>query len=364
MTYVTIKLMLHHRQRLPDIRLVIATVIAVATTGILLLVASRAAGPFVSTEPELGALSGQATKITDSSASGGAAVQFKAAPSQFLFGIGTELDGDLNQRLVKEAPVKLLTSWYNGPNDLGFMTGWKSTLIPQAYAAGYSLHLIVWTGDSEQNITTKYGPACGRPYPLSAGFTSDMQQLATAYKGTGPLYVSLFTEFQTYPCQDNNWLGSENYYMALKDQYLATMQIFHQYAPNSKVSLSWGGWQASYDDPAKGGGKSLFPYFADVMSASDFQSFQAMDSTSNLADITDMTEILHAYGPVMLAHYKPDNGSQATWDADMDIIFTPSNMAQLQQNGLFAFSFMDNVNMNSSEAAYQKAKTIVQTYAH
>ncbi len=144
----------------------------------------------------------------------------------------------------------------------------------------------------------------------------------------------------------------------------AAQQIFHQYAPNSKVSLSWGGRQASFDDPAAGGGRSLFPHSADVMGASDFQSFQAMDSTSNVADITDMTKTLHAYGPVMVSHYKPDSGSQMTWNADLDAVFTPANMASLQQNGLFAFSFMDNVNMNSSDVAYQKVKTIVQTYAH
>ena len=104
-----------------------------------------------------------------------------------------------------------------------------------------------------------------------------MTQLAQTFAGSGPLYVTLFTELQTYPCTDNTWVGSENYYRALQDQYLAALAVFRQHAPNAKVSLGWGGWQARWDDPAKGGGRSLFPYFADVLAASDFQSFQAME---------------------------------------------------------------------------------------
>lgn len=281
----------------------------------------------------------------------------------FLFGVGTELDQALNHRITKEAPVRLLTSWYNGPKDLGFMNGWRSTTVPEAYAAGYALHLIIYSNDPEQNLTTPYGPACGRPYPLSAEFLSDMQQLAQNFAG-GKLYVSMFTELQTYPCSDNSWAGGENYYRTLKDQYLTAMHIFHQFAPGSQVSLSWGGWQTEWDDVGQGGGRSLFGHFADVMNASDFQSFQTMANTSNLVIVTDMTKALHPYsGGVMVAHYKPDNANQSTFNADLKNIFTPTSMATLQQHGLFAFSFMDTVNMNDSEITYQSVKNIIKNYA-
>jgi hypothetical protein len=280
-----------------------------------------------------------------------------------MFGVGAELDDALNHRITKEAPIKLLTSWYNGPNDLGFMNGWRTTTVPQAYAAGYTLHLIIYNNDAEQDLTTPYGAACGRPYPLSAQFLGDMQQLAQNFSG-GKLYVSMFTELQTYPCSDNTWAAGQNYYRALKDQYLAAMDIFHRLAPGSQVSLGWGGWQANWDDPGQGGGRSLLGYFADVMNKSDFQSFQAMATDSNLAIITGMTKALRPYrGGVMVAHYKPDDVSQKVFDADMKNVFTPANMAMLQQNELFAFSFMDPVNMNSSESAFQTVKNIVQTYA-
>ena len=79
---------------------------------------------------------------------------------------------------------------------------------------------------------------------------------------------------------------------ALKDRYIETLAVFHQNAPNAKVSLGWGGWQTRFDDPSTGAGRSMFAYFADVMRASDFQSFQAMQTDSNAADVRAMTHVL------------------------------------------------------------------------
>lgn len=286
------------------------------------------------------------------------------AQRKLLFGIGPQADSAQAQRLTAESPVRMLTSWYNGPGDLGFMRGWQDDRIPNAYAAGYSLHLVVWSDKPETDLTTKYGPACGREYPLSDRFASDMRELATIYRGAGTLYVSMFSELQTFPCQDNTWQGSENYYRALMDQYRLARDLFKTHAPNSQVSLTWGGWQAQWDDPGRGGGSSLIPHFADVLNISDFQSFQAMGSEDNVRDISAMTKLLHRYGNgrVMIAHYKPDNGSQATWNRDMTNIFTASNVDALTANGLFAFSFMDGHNLNANEASYQQAKNIVLTY--
>ena len=102
----------------------------------------------------------------------------------------------------------MLSSWYNGPDDLSWMTGWRGGTVPDSYAAGYAMHLIGWTGDPERTVDTAYGPACGRAYPLSSRFVDDMKQLALIFGGAvsgPPLYVTLFTEFQTYPCVDNTW---------------------------------------------------------------------------------------------------------------------------------------------------------------
>jgi hypothetical protein len=303
------------------------------------------------------------TKFVGFGAGSGAAAPPKPTTPHVLFGLGPEADGALASNLVATAPVKMMTSWYNSPNDLNWMTGWRNSLVPNAYASGYTLHLIVYSGGPEGAVSTSYGDACGRAYPLSSRFAGDIVQLAQTFAGSGPLYVTLFTEFQTYPCTDNAWVGSENYYRALKDQYAAAQSAFRQYAPNAKVSLGWGGWQARWDDPAQGGGRSLFPYFADVMQASGFQSFQAMESDSNVEDVRAMTRILGAYGPVMLAHYKPDNGSCATATADLTTMLTGPFLTEVTANGLFAWSFMDQGIVNCSPQVTTLVKSAVSTYA-
>jgi hypothetical protein len=212
----------------------------------------------------------------------------------------------------------MLTSWYNGPNDLGWMAALRGGEVPRAYAAGYSLHLIVFSGDPEEPVATPYGQACGRSYPLSGRFLDDMRRLARIFAGRagGPrLYVSLFTEFQTYPCSDNAWSAdpaATAYYRAIKDRFLATQAIFHQLAPNSRVSLSWGGWQARWDDRATGAGRSLFRHFADVLRAADF--------------------------------------------------LTDRYLAEVTRHGLFAMSFMDGTNLAASSQMHGFVRNAVRRF--
>jgi len=290
------------------------------------------------------------------------------AGPRLLFGIGPEANIARATPLARQAPVRMLTSWYNGPGDLDWMAGWRTSEVPRAYAAGYRLHLIVYSGDPEGPIGTRYGQACGRPYPLSGRFLDDMERLARIFAGAAGgarLYVSLFTEFQTYPCSDNAWSAdpaATAYYRALKDRYRATMAIFHRRAPNARVSLSWGGWQARWDDPGTGAGRSLFRRFADVLAASDFQSFQAMANEGNTGDIRAMVRILGAYGPVMLAHYKPDNGSGAVFEADLRAILTNRYLAEVTRHGLFAMSFMDGANLAASSELRGLARAGVRQY--
>jgi hypothetical protein len=286
-----------------------------------------------------------------------------------LFGMGPEANVARTAPLVRQAPVRMLTSWYNGPSDLDWMAAWRGTEVPRAYATGYSLHLIVYTGDAEGPVDTPHGQACGRPYPLSGRFLDDMARLARIFAGPagGPrLYVSMFTEFQTYPCADNAWNAdpaATAYYRALKDRYLASLAIFHRLAPNARVSLSWGGWQARWDDRATGAGRSLFGHFADVLRASDFQSFQAMATDGNTGDIRAMVRALGAYGPVMLAHYKPDNGSGAVFEADLRTILTDRYLAEVTRQGLFAMSFMDGANLAASADLHRFVRSAVRRYA-
>jgi hypothetical protein len=288
---------------------------------------------------------------------------------RLLFGIGPEANIARATSLARQAPVRMLTSWYNGPGDLDWMAAWKGGEVARAYGAGYRLHLIVFSGDAEGSVATPHGQACGRRYPLSGRFLDDMARLARIFAGPagGPrLYVSMFTEFQTYPCADNAWNAdpaATAYYRALKDRYLASLQIFHRLAPNARVSLSWGGWQARWDDRATGAGRSLFGHFADVLRASDFQSFQAMATDGNTGDIRAMVRTLGAYGPVMLAHYKPDNGSGTVFEADLRTILTDRYLAEVTRQGLFAMSFMDGANLAASAGLHRFVRAQVRRYA-
>jgi hypothetical protein len=288
----------------------------------------------------------------------------KPTGKKLLFGMGPEATS--NNRLVREAPVRMLTSWYNGPGDLAWMTAWKGTVVKNAYAAGRPLHLIVWTGDGERSLATKYGTGCGRAYPLSSRFVGDMTRLADTFAGkaNGPaFYVTLFTEFQTYPCTDNAWKPNRQttaYLRALQDRYMRVLHVFHNHAPNARVSLGWGGWQSRWTDTGTGAGRAMIPYFGKVMRASDFQSFQLMDSTIAPSDARAMTSLLGRYGAVMLAHYEPHDAP--TLDADMHALFTDASVADIVRRGLFAFSFMNGTGMDSA-SAYQAAKTAVRTYA-
>jgi hypothetical protein len=284
-------------------------------------------------------------------------------PLKIIFGIGSQAGPSMDYRIVKEAPVHMLSSWYNGTKDLVWMREQQNDLIPRLFKNHYIVHLITWTDLPEIEIQTPHGSACGRPYPVSDQLVEDMRQLAQIYNGPGPIYVSLFTEFQTYTCIDNNWTGNENYWLTLKDNYRKILKIFHSESPTAKVSLSWGGWQGAYDDKVNQGGRSLFPYFADVIKESDFASFQAMESDSNVEEIRNMTRILGSYGKqVMLAHYKPSNSSNTVFVSDLNTIFTDKILGELINNGLFAMSFMDSEIIDDSDNAYQTAKNLIINY--
>jgi hypothetical protein len=269
-----------------------------------------------------------------------------AAKPGLLFGLGPEADSARRDALVRQAPVRMLTSWFNSPSDLSWMRSWRPTVIQPAYRKGFALHLIVWDGGSEGQLDTPYGQACGRAYALSDRFLSDMRVLARVFAGRpgDRLYVTLFAEFQTYPCKDNAWspdAATTAYYEKLKDQYRGALAIFHAEAPNALVSLGWGGWQASYDTPAIGGGRSLFKHFADVMQESGFQSFQSLESPTAVRDAKAMTRALRPYGPVMLAFYKPLGPSPAAVETRIRSFLSASNLKTLHTDGLFALSFMD-----------------------
>jgi hypothetical protein len=276
-----------------------------------------------------------------------------ASPASLTFGLGSQTESAIRSRLTAEAPIRILSNWYNGPADLGWMTdSYHRGIYADAKAQGFELHLITWSQTPEATLTTPYGPACGREYPLSARWLDDMRQIAEAMR---PDLVTLFTEFQTYPCTDNRWTGSENYYRALIDQYERAVPIFR--AVGSKVSIGWGGWQLQTD-------RSLDSHFTAV--TEDFHSFQAMHGVSNVQAIRDMTAFLGA--PAMLAHHMPDGDTNddatrnATFAEDWRQLATDTSIASLVADGLFAWSIVNDVGWSDIPETYELVRDAVTRY--
>jgi hypothetical protein len=295
--------------------------------------------------------------------------------ARLLFGLGSQAENARSAAITKAAPIHMLSSWYNGPNDLGWMTdSYHRSIYQSAYSAGFAMHLITWSELPETTFSTSSGTVCGRAYPLSDRWLDDMRQLAQAFGGpaSGPtLYVTLLSEFQTYPCIDNAWNPNaqvNNYYKALIAQYTKAVDVFHTYAPNARVSLGWGGWQTRWDEPAIGGGRSMIPYFATAMRAGDVVSFQAMGGDSNVADIRAMTAALGAYGPVMLAHHMPDGDTNSTatvnsvFATDVATLLTATSVANLVDDGLFAWSFLNDAPMRASTTTFALVDAAVTTF--
>ncbi|WHT23184.1 serine/threonine-protein kinase [Crossiella sp. CA-258035] len=279
----------------------------------------------------------------------GTAVQAPADSSgSLLFGIGDQLNSVLATELVRETPVRMLTTNYHKPGDLNRLATWRETLVADAYAQGYALHLKVssWeVDDPERTVDTRYGPGCGRTHPLSADFPRHMRALARAFAGaaTGPpLYVTMFQEVNKFACVDGAYAadpGTTAYYRALMDRYLEVKQIFKEEAPNAKVAMGWDAWQGGRDEPKTGGGRSMFGHFAEVLRGSDFQSVLATEPDGNVEDIRQSVRALSAYGPVMVAAYGNKRTPREIVDRDMRELLSPQSIADLARHRVFAWNF-------------------------
>ena len=87
-----------------------------------------------------------ASQTGDGATTRPAAERAAAVQGGLLFGLGPQAHGALDKRIVKEAPVNMVTSWYNYRTDMGFFDIYRSAVTPQIYAAGKAMHLVIWDG--------------------------------------------------------------------------------------------------------------------------------------------------------------------------------------------------------------------------
>ncbi|MDP9793322.1 DNA-binding SARP family transcriptional activator [Catenuloplanes nepalensis] len=297
---------------------------------------------------------------------GGGAGGVAAAP-RILFGLGPD-PAQADKSPLMQSGIGMVSTWYHKQSNLDQFEGWRADVIPRVYASGRALHVIVGTWEDGESVETRFGRACGQPYPLSDEFVPDMQRLAAAFAGRAdgpPLYVSMFSGLQKLACADNGYLddaATTNYYLALKERYFEVMRVMRAAAPNLRIGLNWDGWTASDDIPEQGAGRSMFQYFVEAMRASDFQSFGAFVKEGNAKHIVQMVDALGEHGPVMVSHYGPHEDSLTVYLDDLHRTFTPETLAQLVANGLFAFSFKDPDLQRESPELMTLTSGIVQDY--
>ncbi|GAA2512441.1 AfsR/SARP family transcriptional regulator [Winogradskya humida] len=292
-----------------------------------------------------------------------------AAQPRILFGLGADAVPATRSPLMS-AGIGMVTTWYHGPKQLSQFEGWRADLIPQIYRSGRAHHLVVATWDDPESLDTRFGRACGQAYPLSPDFLVDMRRLARAFAGRAdgpPLYISMFHGLEKLTCANNGYLAdpaTTSYYMALKERYSELLKLFHTEAPNARVALNWDGWTASHDEPENGAGLSMFQYFAEAMSASDFQSFNAFEEHGNAEDIRQMVDVLGVYGPVMVAYFGPHEDPVPVYQKDLRETFTPGALSRLTAHGLFAFSFRDDDVLRASPETMALATEAIHDFGH
>lgn len=350
------------------LRAVVATVTAAVLVAAGVVVAAAALGA-----RRDGPVPGEAAPVTTTSASSSsqppasdsrpAGAQPGVAPRRpvpglpppgaraLLFGIGDRADTARGSVLVRDTPVRMLTTWYRGHDDLPALVAWKDTVIAQAYADGFALHLVIAATEAPARVATPHGPACGRPSVLRPAYLDDITGLAKAFAGTAkspPLFVTVFDQVQTYACNPAGFQpdrATAAYYRTLKDQYVLIRERFHRSAPNALVSLGWGaGLARTQDNPETAAGLSMLRQFNEVLTWSDFHSVSVSEGRGdNAADVAAMVGALGAYGPVMLGSYAPAGSRASVVDADLRTLLDGDRLEGLTRKGLFALSLAPGV---------------------
>ncbi|MEV8378912.1 BTAD domain-containing putative transcriptional regulator [Kribbella sp. NPDC056861] len=276
-----------------------------------------------------------------------------AGQGDFLFGIGDQATIARTSKLAHQAPISMLTTWYHGAKSLPALEGWSEPVVQKSYADGYALQLIVGDWDPPIPVSTKYGAGCGKAYPLSPEFLTDMRTLARVFAGSNQspaLYVTLFSGVDTYGCTPGDYgdgNADTNYYRALKDRYREVREIFRSTAPNARVGIAWHSWPMTTPD-----GVTMVKKFADVLSTSDYQAVISWEPDENVTYLKAAVRTLSPYGPVMVAQYGSDDIPTSVMTSDLNALLAPAALSSLRAQGLFAWNFDTEQLLERTPGAY------------
>lgn len=274
---------------------------------------------------------------------------------EILWGIGNEIPMARETPLFREAPVKMISSWFSKPDDLEWMRYYpERNTLARLYDQGYAQQLVIWLADYPD-------------YAISEEFQADLEELIEIFKGNGPaygpLYVVLFTEYETYS-------DDPEYFHQLKDAFFQSQETIYRVYENSYVAIGFGGYEWSGISR-----REFEDWETEVLEAGDFAAVQAHHHVSNIdlmiPQIRNSIKQLGSYGkPVMLSHFRiwkrEGEGGLSTNEAFQYFItqmHSEESMQALVDDGLFSWNFFWDDFINEQGSAYRMMRNIVNTYA-
>lgn len=273
---------------------------------------------------------------------------------EILFGMGNEIPMARETPLYREAPVNMISSWFSKPEDLEWMRYYpERNTLSTLYGKGYAQELIIWLHDYPQ-------------YAISDDFQEDLKEMIEIFKGEGPergpLYVVLFTEFETYS-------DDPEYYIQLKEAFMDSRETIKGVYEGANVAIGFGGYGWSGIEE-----RELKDWEEEVLMAGDFAAVQAHHHVSNMdlmiPQVRNSIEQLGSYGkPVMLSHFRiwkrDGEGGLSTEEAFRRFIMemhTEESMTAMAEDGLFAWNFFWDDFINEPGAAYNAIQDVVRTF--
>lgn len=272
---------------------------------------------------------------------------------QILFGMGNEIGMARETPLFQNAPVHMISSWFSKPEDLEWLRYYpERNTLSTLYGQGYAQELIIWLDEYPQ-------------YAISDQFQEDLAELIEIFKGNGPeqgpLYVVLFTEYETYS-------DDPAYFKQLRDAFLESKKTIKQVYGGAQVAIGMGCYEWFEEE------RELKDWEKEVLQASDFVAVQGHHHISNvdllMAQIHRAVDQLSTYGkPIMLSHFrlwkKPEEEARRLDEAFLRFIKEMHNeetMKALADKGLFAWNFFWDDFINKQRASYHAIEKVVKAY--
>jgi hypothetical protein len=271
-----------------------------------------------------------------------------------LWGMGDQIPAATQSELFHSGSAGMVTTWFNGPDDVSWITGYSQpSTVSDLYGAGRSTELVVWLGDHPD-------------YAVSDQFQQDLHRVVAAMKGSGPhygpLYVVLFSEWETYSSEPG-------YDQALRQAYFSAVGVIHQAYAQAEVALGFGGYEWT-STPTRD-----LSFWQDAIAASDFTAVQAMQDCRSrkngqsilVPQIRASVQQLGTYGkPVMISHFKlwGTPGCQAAaFTSFAKEMFTDESMGSLTRDHLFAWGFMDDDYLIEPFAENPEIRQLIERFA-